>query len=220
MVSLHIRSMWETICEASGWNFGSKSQFTLLWDLVQFNPAENLNLDRTWHFEFWLPQFTPPPPTPRVSGSSYVETNICINRGYHLVDTVTHLQHFGLSCFQQVQVVVTNSTNQMNIKAGHSFETGFASACAFWIVQVPFAFEFKCNQLNSNLTHLAFSSSQERRLCIANREEGRVRRLVDRLNKLTPNRICNHCVERDARFHKNRILIPPFCPLQHLCGTI
>ena len=85
--------MWETICDAvassSGWNFGSKipvypilgfgpvtvlpsqtlkfGQGLALWVLItQFTtpPLPNWNLDRTWHFEFWLPPFhrlSPPP---------------------------------------------------------------------------------------------------------------------------------------------------------------
>ena len=38
-----------------------KSQFTLNWDLVPSLPPlqKNWDLDRTCHFEFWLPQNTP-----------------------------------------------------------------------------------------------------------------------------------------------------------------
>ena len=61
-------------------------------DLVYSNPPppENKNeiLGRSRHFEFDLVWSTPPP---RVSGSSYMETNFCIPRGYHLVLSVKPL---------------------------------------------------------------------------------------------------------------------------------
>ena len=52
-------------------------------------PPPNWNLGRSWHFmtfEFWLSQNTTPPANwaPR----RYVETNICIPRGYRLVVTL------------------------------------------------------------------------------------------------------------------------------------
>ena len=51
-------------------------------------PPENSNLGRSWHlevFQFWLAQNTPPPPQNWYWPRTYVETNICIPRGYHLV---------------------------------------------------------------------------------------------------------------------------------------
>ena len=95
IISLHIRSMWETICDAkaswTGWKLGSEipvypilgfgPQFTpnpspplkmkiwpglgnLSFDFGRIPPppSENENLARTWHFEFWLWENTPPPP--------------------------------------------------------------------------------------------------------------------------------------------------------------
>ena len=90
LVSLHIRSMWETICDAwtcwIGWNFGPNSteypyseiqfqntppgklkfgQILALW-LFSFRippppPPENWNLGRSWHFKTFQFQNTPPP---------------------------------------------------------------------------------------------------------------------------------------------------------------
>ena len=77
--------MWKTICEVSascsGWNFGVKNlslPWTGIWSPVYPHPPENLNLDRTWHFEFSLLQFNLTPPPTEFTGSSYVETNFCI----------------------------------------------------------------------------------------------------------------------------------------------
>ena len=86
LFSFHIRSMWETICDAwaswSGWKFGSKfwecptirrmppppklkfRQILALWVLTWQStppPPENWNLGRSWHFEFWLGRVPPPP---------------------------------------------------------------------------------------------------------------------------------------------------------------
>ena len=69
--SLHIHSMWETICDAvaswSGWKFGSKIPvYPILGFGPQFPPPpkkKNSNLGRSWHleyFEFWLPRIPPP----------------------------------------------------------------------------------------------------------------------------------------------------------------
>ena len=73
LFSLHIRSMWQTICYAvaswSGWKFGSKIP---VYPFLGFGPEytlpldsphhpRNENLARTWHFGIWLPQNTPPP---------------------------------------------------------------------------------------------------------------------------------------------------------------
>ena len=96
LISLHIRSMWETICDAlaswSGWKFGSKIPvYPILgfghqhppptlrlftFDLPRIPPPpspENWNLGRSWHFktfQFWLaqkPHPHPPPPPPTIS---------------------------------------------------------------------------------------------------------------------------------------------------------
>ena len=65
LFSLHIHSMSEASPSCSGWNFGWKiSVYPKLGFGPQFTPPPpNWNLDRTWHFEFQLPQFTllPPP---------------------------------------------------------------------------------------------------------------------------------------------------------------
>ena len=85
LISLHIRNMWETICDEKAsrkWHGKICAQIpqnTLLWNLVQNTPhlpswnfefwllqtpllpLENWNLGRSGHFEFWLPQNTPPP---------------------------------------------------------------------------------------------------------------------------------------------------------------
>ena len=87
--SLHICSMWETICDAwacwSGWKFGANSteypysviqnttppprklkfsQILGLWEfsITEYPPPENLNLARFWDFEYFQLQNTPPPP--------------------------------------------------------------------------------------------------------------------------------------------------------------
>ena len=59
IISLHIRSMWETICDAlaswSGWKCG--------WKYPSPSP-ENWNLGIPWHFmtfQFWPVENTPPP---------------------------------------------------------------------------------------------------------------------------------------------------------------
>ena len=62
LFSLHIRSMWETICDAwacwSGWNFGPNS--TVYPYSVEYPPPENWNLGRSWHFKTFQFQNTPP----------------------------------------------------------------------------------------------------------------------------------------------------------------
>ena len=68
LISLHIRSMWETICDAKAsrkWQgriCAQMGQNTLFWNLVQDTPPPNWNLGRSWHFEFWLDTISPPPP--------------------------------------------------------------------------------------------------------------------------------------------------------------
>ena len=113
---LHIRSMWETICDAlaswSGWEFGSKIPVYPILGFSSQNtappPPENWNLCRSLHFktfQFWLVENTPLPlPRKLKLGRSlhfktfqfwlventprrYVETNICIPHGYRLVWT-------------------------------------------------------------------------------------------------------------------------------------
>ena len=98
LISLHIRSMWETICDAKAsrkWQGKICTEIphnTLFWNLVQNNtppprklkfrqildfgiwltqntPSPNWNLGRSWHFEFWLPE--PPPPHPSVGWSMW-----------------------------------------------------------------------------------------------------------------------------------------------------
>ena len=85
LISLHIRSMWETICDVwacwSGWNFGPNSteypyseiqfqntpprkwklsEILALW-LFSFRiPPPNENCQRSWHFDFF--SFRIPPP--------------------------------------------------------------------------------------------------------------------------------------------------------------
>ena len=71
LFSLHIHSMWETICEAqaswSGWEFGSKIPVYPILGFGSQNtppPPENWNLGRSWHFKtfhFWLVENTPSP---------------------------------------------------------------------------------------------------------------------------------------------------------------
>ena len=57
------------------------SQILALWVLTTSEyPPGNWNLGRSWHFEFWLIQN--PPPQLRLE---YVETNLFIPQGYHLV---------------------------------------------------------------------------------------------------------------------------------------
>ena len=68
IISLHIRSMWETICDAwacwSGWNFGPNS--TVYPYSVEYPPPPpspppgNWNLGRSWHFKTFQFQNTPP----------------------------------------------------------------------------------------------------------------------------------------------------------------
>ena len=61
LVSLHIRSMWETICDAwacwSGWNFGPNSEEYPL----PLPSPENWNLGRSWHFNLSVSESPPPP---------------------------------------------------------------------------------------------------------------------------------------------------------------
>ena len=68
LFSLHIHSMWETICDAwacwSGWKFGANST-EYPYSVIQNTPPpapENWNLGRSWDFEYFQLQNTPPPP--------------------------------------------------------------------------------------------------------------------------------------------------------------
>ena len=91
-LSLNIRSMWETICDPrpskARQNFVLKLARTpcsgiwyrtpppppmkswpnlALWVLITTElPPPNWNLGRSWQFEFWLLQNTPPPPHPKL----------------------------------------------------------------------------------------------------------------------------------------------------------
>ena len=65
LVSLHIRSMWETICDAwacwSGWNFGPNST-EYPYSEIQFQnipPPRNENCQRSWHFDFSVSEYPP-----------------------------------------------------------------------------------------------------------------------------------------------------------------
>ena len=60
------------------------------------SPPENWNLGRSWHFELWLLKNIPPPLSNlarswyfewkiEIEPRTYVETNVCIPRGYYLV---------------------------------------------------------------------------------------------------------------------------------------
>ena len=73
IISLHIRSMWETICDAwacwSGWNFWSKFyRIPLFWNTVSEYPPphpENENCQRSWHFDFSVSEYPPSPSPPQ-----------------------------------------------------------------------------------------------------------------------------------------------------------
>ena len=96
LFSLHIHSMWETICDAwacwSGWNFGPNSteypyseiqfqntplprkwklsEILALW-LFSFRipppPKKNENCQRSYHFDFSVSEYPPPPPKWKLS---------------------------------------------------------------------------------------------------------------------------------------------------------
>ena len=65
LISLHIRSMWETICDAwacwSGWKFGPNST-EYPYSEIQFQntPPGNENCQRSWHFDFSVSEYPPP----------------------------------------------------------------------------------------------------------------------------------------------------------------
>ena len=67
IISLHIRSMWETICDAwacwSGWNFGPNST-EYPYSEIQFQNTpspENENCQRSWYFDFSVSEYPPSP---------------------------------------------------------------------------------------------------------------------------------------------------------------
>ena len=66
MISLYIRSMWDTICDAwacwSGWKFGANSTEYPYSVIQNTPPPENWNLGRSWDFEYFQLQNTPPAP--------------------------------------------------------------------------------------------------------------------------------------------------------------
>ena len=89
IISLHIRSMWETICDAlaswSGWEFGSKIPVYPILGFGSQNtypppPPENWNLGRSWHFKtlrlfsFDLLRIPPSPP----------KKNLNLGRSWHV----------------------------------------------------------------------------------------------------------------------------------------
>ena len=100
LISLHIHSMWEIICDAlaswSGWKFGSKipvypilgfgspeyppppTKFEILsFDHWRIPPPPNWNLGRSWHFktfQFWPPENTPLPPNWNLGRSWHFKT--------------------------------------------------------------------------------------------------------------------------------------------------
>ena len=80
LISLHIRSMWETICDAwacwSGWKFGPNSTEYPYSEIQNTPPPENWNLARSWHFVIFQFQNTPPPPPPE---------NWNLGRSWHFV---------------------------------------------------------------------------------------------------------------------------------------
>ena len=65
LISLHICSMWETICDAwaywSGWKFGPKFyRIPLFWNTVSEYPSpENENCQGSWHFDFSVSEYPP-----------------------------------------------------------------------------------------------------------------------------------------------------------------
>ena len=73
LVSLHIRSVWETICDAWA-GFFTHSKFVSKFSREPLSgisdqrapspspPPRKLKFRQSWHFEFWLLQSTPPPP--------------------------------------------------------------------------------------------------------------------------------------------------------------
>ena len=66
LISLHIRSMWETICDAwacwSGWKFGPKFYSLPLFCNTEYPPPpENENCQKSWYFDFSVVEYPPPP---------------------------------------------------------------------------------------------------------------------------------------------------------------
>ena len=65
LISLHIRSMWETICDAwagwSGWKFGPNST-EYPYSAIQNTPLppKNENCQKSWHFDFSVSEYPPP----------------------------------------------------------------------------------------------------------------------------------------------------------------
>ena len=89
LFSLHIRSMWETICDAlaswSGWKFGSKIPVYPILGFGSQNttttspppPHKNWNLGRSWHLktsQFWLVENTPSPENWNLGRSWHLKT--------------------------------------------------------------------------------------------------------------------------------------------------
>ena len=74
LISLHIRSMWETICDAKA-SRKCEGKFVIKilrthYSGIRFRTPpplpENWNLDRTWHFGFWYSRTQPPPPPKKI----------------------------------------------------------------------------------------------------------------------------------------------------------
>ena len=97
LVSLHIRSMWETICDAwacwSGWKFGPE-----FYSLPQFcnteyppPPPENENCQKSWHFDFSVAEYPPPPKNWNLGWSWHLDFSVAeyppnwnLGRSWHL----------------------------------------------------------------------------------------------------------------------------------------
>ena len=91
--SLHIHSMWETICDAKasrmwqGKTCAQNPQKTLFWNLLQNTPPPPWKLKFRQILALWVLTFQNTPP-PVQWWLEYVETNRCIPQGYYLVPLV------------------------------------------------------------------------------------------------------------------------------------
>ena len=92
--------MWETICDAwacrSGWKFGPNST-EYPYSEIQFQntpPPPNGNCQRSWHFDFSVSEYPPPPRKLKFrqilalchfSVSEYPQKNLNLGRSWHFV---------------------------------------------------------------------------------------------------------------------------------------